>query len=55
MPIGQQIGGAMNVQPAGTSQDDPMAKIQKLKQMLDAGLITNEDFEKKKNDILSKM
>jgi len=55
VPIGQQIGGAMNVQSIGSNQDDPMAKIQKLKQMLNAGLITKEDFEKKKNDILSKM
>jgi len=34
---------------------DAMEKINSLKQMLDSGLITQEDFEQKKADILSKM
>ncbi len=56
VPIGQQVGAAMNVQPAQPSQaDDPTAKLQKLKQMLDGGLISQEDFEKKKNQILDSM
>lgn len=32
---------------------DPMMKLSTLKRMLDAGLITQEDFEKKKADILA--
>jgi membrane protease subunit (stomatin/prohibitin family) len=55
VPIGQQVGQAMNVQPQQPPPDDPMAKLQKLKQMLDGGLISQEDFDKKKADILSKL
>ena len=40
---------------ASTTTEDPMARLQKLKTMLDAGLITQEDFDNKKNDILSQM
>jgi hypothetical protein len=32
--------------------DDPLAKLTKLKNMLDAGLITQEEFDKKKAEIL---
>ncbi len=56
VPIGQQIGGAMNVQPEQQAQDDdPMAKLQKLKQMLDGGLITQDEFDQKKKRILDSM
>lgn len=55
VPVGQQIGGAMNVQPNQPQSDDPMAKLNKLKQMLDNGLITQEDFDKKKQQILDSM
>ena len=37
------------------SGSDAMEKINSLKQMLDGGLISQEDFEAKKADILSKM
>ena len=33
---------------------DPFQKIEKLKKMLDKGLITEEDYERKKQDILDK-
>ena len=55
VPVGQQIGNAMNVQPEQPQGDDPMAKLNKLKQMLDNGLITQEDFDKKKQQILDSM
>jgi membrane protease subunit (stomatin/prohibitin family) len=61
VPIGQQVGSAMNVQPQegkleeGESPDDPMAKLQKLKQMLDGGLISQEEFDQKKKQILDSM
>lgn len=35
--------------------DDPVAKLQSLKRMLDAGLITEDEYNAKKMDILSRM
>jgi hypothetical protein len=44
----------MNVQPAKPNQvDDPNTRLQKIKQLLDAGLISREDFDKKKAAILA--
>ncbi len=40
--------------PAPAPQEDPMQKLKKLKDMLDAGLITAQEYEAKKADILSK-
>ena len=37
------------------SQNDPKAELEKLKEMLSSGLITQQDYEKKKVDILAKM
>lgn len=54
-PIGQQIGGAMNIDPQGQGQvpgDDPMAKLQKLKQLFDGGLISQDEYDQKKKQIL---
>jgi membrane protease subunit (stomatin/prohibitin family) len=55
--VGQQVGQALNVQPAASAPapDDPVAKLAKLKQMLEAGLITQEDFDKKKTEILASL
>ena len=38
-----------------SAMDDPMQKLKMLKQMSDEGLITADEFEKKKADILSRM
>ncbi len=38
-----------------TEQEHPETKLKKLQEMLSAGLITQEDYESKKADILSKM
>ena len=38
-----------------TEQELPEAKLKKLQEMLSAGLITQEDYEKKKAEILSRM
>jgi len=57
-PIGQEIGQAMNVQPQHQSAQaliDPMAKLQQMKQMLDAGLITQQEYDDKKKEILSQI
>ncbi len=42
-------------QPAAAGNDDIMAQLKKLKEMFDAGLITKEEYEAKKKDLLSKM
>ena len=53
VPIGQQVGSAMNVQPEKPNQaEEPMVKLQKLKQMFDEGFISQEDFDKKKQQII---
>lgn len=41
--------------PAPVVEDDVQTKLQKLKALLDQGLITETDYEAKKADILSKM
>jgi len=38
-----------------TSMEDPMSVLMKFKKMLDAGLISQEDYDSKKNNILDKM
>jgi len=54
--IGQQMGNAMNAQPVSQQDaNDPMIKLQKLKQLLDNGLITQEEYDSKKKDILSQL
>jgi membrane protease subunit (stomatin/prohibitin family) len=64
MGLGQMMaqsfqGGMQPQQPqqqqAAPAADDPVAKLGKLKQMLDAGLITQEEYDAKKTDILSQM
>lgn len=51
------IGGAPAAPAAASTAtaDDPMAKLTKLKNMLDAGLITQDEYDKKKADILASM
>ena len=51
------VGGAMGMmqqqpQQATPAAEDPMAKLSKMKQMLDAGLITQTDYDAAKNKIL---
>ncbi len=63
--IGQAMAGAMsgmmqpnvqqaqqNVQPAA---EDPQAKLVKLKSLLDGGLISQEDFDKAKAEVLKQL
>lgn len=44
-----------SVPATAPATEDPAEKLQKLKGMLEAGLITAEEFEAKRADILSKM
>ncbi|MCB1145444.1 MAG: SPFH domain-containing protein [Leptospiraceae bacterium] len=46
------MGGQQQQQPAG---DDPAAKLTKLKGLLDGGLISQEEFDKKKAEILANL
>lgn len=48
------VGGAMGMmqQPQQAQTEDPMAKLAKMKQMLDAGLITQADYDAAKAKIL---
>jgi len=42
-------------QPQTAVAEDPMEKLTKLKTMLDNGILTQEEFDTAKKDILSKM
>ncbi len=48
------IGGAMGglQQPVQQPQEDPMEKLKKYKEMLDNGLITQEDYDEQKKKLL---
>jgi membrane protease subunit (stomatin/prohibitin family) len=49
---GQQQGGQ---QQQGQSQDDVLAMIEKLSKLKEAGALTQEEFDAKKKDLLSKL
>lgn len=58
--FGNMMASGMTSNPAGPSpeddpEDDPIKKLSQLKEMLDAGLISPDDFETKKKEILSRM
>ena len=48
-------GGSPTHQAPPIPQEDPLEKLKKLKEMMDAELITLQEYEAKKADILSKM
>ena len=60
-PIQQAPSGRFTQQGAGNSgntansNEDPVATLQKLQQMLNAGVITQADYDAKKQEILSRM
>lgn len=47
--------GVASVSSNNESSDDSMEKLTKLKKMLDAGLIEQADYDKKKSEILANM
>jgi membrane protease subunit (stomatin/prohibitin family) len=57
MTLGQMMTQTMQGggQAAQAAAEDPMAKLQQLKKMLDAGLITQDEYDQKKADILAQM
>ena len=51
--MGMMPGAAMTApQTAGNASEDPAAAIRKFKELLDQGLITEEEFNAKKRQIL---
>ena len=55
MGIGMAFGQNIGAQSGPGQQEDPMVKLKKLKMMADEGLITQEEYDAKKKDILAKM
>ena len=59
MGFGQMMAGAMNQQmgtgSAGQQSQDAVSRLQKLKAMLDAGLIEQSEYDSKKKEILSQI
>jgi membrane protease subunit (stomatin/prohibitin family) len=51
----QQAAAAQQAAQQQAAANDPVAKLQQLKDMLDKGLITQDIYEAKRNEILSKM
>jgi hypothetical protein len=49
------IRGRLSKNGVSPGQGDPLQKLKQLRQMLEAGLITQEDFERKKAEILARM
>jgi hypothetical protein len=51
------MAGGMGQQPQqqAAPAEDPVEKLAKLKKMLDADLITQEEYDAKKQDILAQM
>jgi len=41
--------------PAAPVQEDPVAKLKQLKEMLDAGLVSQTEYDSKKTELLSRM
>ena len=52
LPLGQQLAQNLNIQQESPVAEDPMVKLKKLKLMFDEGLITQEIFDLKRNEIL---
>jgi membrane protease subunit (stomatin/prohibitin family) len=50
--VNRQDSGKSSTSPAST-QDDPVKRLKKLKQMFEAGLITQGEFDTKKAEILT--
>ena len=47
-----QAGGGQNAAPQAAPQEDPTEKLIKMKKLLDAEVITQEEFDKAKKDLL---
>ena len=52
LPLGQQMAQQINVQTPPLKEDESIIKLKKLKQMLEEGLITQDIFDSKRNEII---
>lgn len=59
VPLGKQVGEALDVQPGGATkgikEETSFARLQDLKRILEAQLITQEEYETKKRTILNEL
>ena len=57
MPVGQPqaVPAAPPTAPAASGEDDPMTKLTKLKGLLDAGVINQDEFDAKKAELLQQV
>ena len=54
--MGQAMAGMMtNINAPQTAVEDPVAKLSKLKQMLDNNLINQQEYDTKKQQILAQL
>ena len=53
--IGQALATNMNAAPQTAGNNDPQARLAQLKALLDQGLITAEDYEKAKAEVLKQL
>ena len=53
-PQGQTMGAMPQQQPAphGQGAEDPTTKLLNMKKLLDAGVVTQEEFDRLKHDLL---
>lgn len=54
-PIPIQVGDASDDHEHMLAQDDPIVRIKQLKELLDLGAITEEEFQQKKEELLNKI
>ena len=52
IPVGQQIGKNIDINEKETASDDPTNRLKTLKEMFDQELITEEQFNSKRDEIL---
>jgi hypothetical protein len=52
MGLGQQVAG---IAAGGNVPEDAITRLKKIKELLDQGLITEEEFNAKKKEILAKV
>ena len=55
MGVGMGFGGVAQQTATQPVQDDPAAKLKKLKGLLDQGLINQDEFDAKKKEILAQI
>jgi membrane protease subunit (stomatin/prohibitin family) len=55
IPAGQQLAQSISMSSGQSGVDDMAAKLQKLKALFESGLITQEDFDRKKQQLLDEL